>query len=154
MAAGAATTGFVKICVNVQDVLDGMSVDFADMSKNEAIIRSGYAADQGGYPGDATSRSSHVRAVRAAQQRRFRFVRLLTNIDTHAPTLRRQFPLQVGGVDLRLEISPALGAAATKKPIAGVSATANCCCFSESFMKCSGSIVQQCRMTDRRKMLR
>ena len=48
MAARAATTGSVKICVNVQDVLDGMSVDFADMSKNEAIIRSGYAAAEGG----------------------------------------------------------------------------------------------------------
>src|SRR3984893_16513166 len=48
MAARAATTGSVKICVNVQDVLDGMSVDFADMSKNEAMIRSGYAAAEGG----------------------------------------------------------------------------------------------------------
>ena len=48
MAARAATTGSVKICVNVQDVLDGMSVDFADMSKSEAIIRSGYAAAEGG----------------------------------------------------------------------------------------------------------
>jgi len=48
VAARAATTGSVKIRVNVQDVPDGMSVDFGGMSKNEAIIRSGYAAAEGG----------------------------------------------------------------------------------------------------------
>jgi hypothetical protein len=59
-----------------------------------------------------------MRAVRAAELRRFRIARIVAHGDAHSSTLHRQFPLQVCSIDLRLEIASALRTTATKKSVA------------------------------------